>query len=155
MNSGVDRLVGRPFVLDASVLVARVRVGEPGHPSSQTLLSRLLSASAQLCVPAIATAEVAAALKRGTGDETWSLRAVADLKRLPGLRIIPVDERLGDLAADIASRHSIRGCDAIYVALARALAAVLVTLDREQLERSPADVVARTPAQAAADLDTP
>jgi hypothetical protein len=46
-----------------------------------------------------------------------------------------VERTLGDLAAEIAARYQIRGCDALYVALA------------QQRERVPAYVVARSPAQ--------
>jgi len=41
---------------------------------------------------------------------------------------------------DIAAEHRIRGCDAIYIALAEQLNDSLVTLDRQQLERA-ADIV--------------
>ena len=55
-------------------------------------------------------------------------------------------------AAELAAQQQIRGCDAVYVALARQRGAVLITLDRQQRDRVPPDVVARTPAQELAEM---
>ena len=48
----------------------------------------------------------------------------------------------------VASSKRIRGCDAIYVALAQHLGIPLISLDREQRERAPEDVAVLTPAAA-------
>jgi len=45
----------------------------------------------------------------------------------------------------LAAEHRIRGCDAVYVALARQLDMPLITLDRQQLERGAAVVATRVP----------
>ena len=55
---------------------------------------------------------------------------------------------LGNLAAQVAAEYRIRGCDAVYVALAYLEQAVLVTLDGQQRERTPPVIPARTPVQA-------
>jgi predicted nucleic acid-binding protein len=65
---------------------------------------------------------------------------------------VPVDDVLGDLAASLAAEYQIRGCDAVYVALARQRGVPLITLDHRQRERVPPDVVAWTPAQELARL---
>ena len=52
---------------------------------------------------------------------------------------------LAEQAAAIAAEHRIRGCDALYVALADMLSEPLVTLDRQQLERGAAVVTTRRP----------
>ena len=62
---------------------------------------------------------------------------------------------LGDLAADIAARCQIRGCDAVYAALAQQKDAILVTLDRQQRERLPPQIVARSPAEELAQGSSP
>lgn len=59
---------------------------------------------------------------------------------------------LGHLAAELAAQHQIRGCDAIYVALAQQRGATLITLDNQQRQRVPPNVVARTPAEELAAL---
>jgi predicted nucleic acid-binding protein len=57
----------------------------------------------------------------------------------------PVTFGLAERAAEIAAEYKIRGCDAIYVALAEQLGEELVTLDNEQLTRSTAVISARRP----------
>jgi hypothetical protein len=57
----------------------------------------------------------------------------------------------GTLAAGVAAEYRLRGCDAIYVALAYVEQAALITLDGQQRERSPATLRARTPAEALAE----
>ncbi len=71
----------------------------------------------------------------------------------PGVRIVIVDESLGNLATEVAAAYRIRGCDAVYVALAQMKHAVLITLDGQQRERAPIQVRARTPAGELAVID--
>jgi len=52
---------------------------------------------------------------------------------------------LAERAATIAADDQIRGCDAIYVALAEQLDDHLVTLDQQQLERGAAVVTVYKP----------
>ena len=42
---------------------------------------------------------------------------------------------MAERAASIAAEYQVRGCDAIYLALAEQMDDYLVTLDRQQLER--------------------
>jgi predicted nucleic acid-binding protein len=63
-----------------------------------------------------------------------------------------VDDALGLLAAELAAQYQIRGCDAVYVALAQQRGATMVTLDGQQWKRVPSDVIARTPVEALAEL---
>ena len=79
------------------------------------------------------------------------------LQRVSHFEFVPVSVDLGRLAAALASDYRIRGCDAIYVALARERGARLITLDRQQRDRVPPDVIARSPAEelsALGNLDT-
>ena len=78
------------------------------------------------------------------------------LRRIPYFELVPVSADLGRLAAALASDHRLRGCDAVYVALARERGARLITLDRQQRDWVPPDVIARSPAEelsAGGDLD--
>ncbi len=52
---------------------------------------------------------------------------------------------MAERAAAIAANHQIRGCDALYVALAEELGDYLVTLDQQQLERGTAVVTTHRP----------
>lgn len=135
------------YVLDASVLVTLARPGELHHKEVKVLLEQLIVRQATLYLPTIALAEVAAAISRGTGDESLALQTVAEYRKHSELHKISVDEVIGNLAADLAAQYRIRGCDAVYAALAQAQQAVLVTLDQQQRERTPTAVPAYTPQQ--------
>jgi predicted nucleic acid-binding protein len=139
------------YVVDASVLIAAVLPNELFHADAKDFMRRLMDVGAYIYLPAIAFAEVAAAIARGAGDEQLALAVVAEYSRRPDLHQIAVDLALGDLATEIAAKQRIRGCDAVYVALAYAEQATLITLDGQQRERAPSAVLARTPAQALAE----
>ena len=135
------------YVVDASVHVADARPQEPNHPQAHELLRQIAARGQAVYLPVIVLAEVAAAISRGTGEPALARRWTAALRRVPHFHPVPVDETLADRAADVSARYQIRGCDAVYIALAQQLGATLVTLDRQQQERVPPDLVARTPAE--------
>jgi predicted nucleic acid-binding protein len=135
-----------PYVIDASVYVARFRWSEPGYQEAVSFLQRTQVEQSQVYLPAIAWPEVAGNVARGARKLSFVRRVLAILLQ-PYIEIVAVDERLGNLAADLAVQYRIRGCDAVYVALAQMRNAVLVTLDQEQRQRVPPGVVARTPAE--------
>lgn len=138
------------FVVDASVHIADMRPAEPHHREARAFLDFVRQTGEEVYDPIIVLAEVAAGIARGTGRPGLARWLTGLLVRIPNFTFIPVDEPLGGLAAEIAAAHQIRGCDAVYVALAQQLAATLVTLDGEQRQRAPAAVVAQTPAAALA-----
>jgi predicted nucleic acid-binding protein len=135
------------YVIDASVLVADASPREPHHSEARALVERIASRDHAVELPTIVLAEVAAAISRGTGrpDLAWHLAKA--LRRAPHFRFAPVDDELADLAAELSARYQIRGCDAVYVALAQQRDARLITLDQEQRRRVPPAVIARTPAE--------
>jgi predicted nucleic acid-binding protein len=70
---------------------------------------------------------------------------VQQLARSEVIELVQITTSLAERAAAIAAEHRIRGCDAVYVALADQLSDTLVTLDRQQLERGAALVTVRAP----------
>jgi predicted nucleic acid-binding protein len=80
---------------------------------------------------------------------------LADIRRLPSLSLALLDDALATRAAEIAMTHRLRGADAVYVAVAEAFNATLITWDTEMLERAaavvptvtPSDWLARRPTQ--------
>ena len=140
------------YVIDASVLVADARPSEAAHIEAYTFLTRLLTDEQSAYVPIIALAEVAAAISRGVGDPDLAQRLAERLQKLQMYQFVAVDEALGQSAATIAAQSKIRGCDAVYVALAERHSVPLITLDRQQRERAPAHVIARTPAEELANM---
>ena len=127
-------------VIDASVYVALLRSDEPGHSDSLNWLRAAAEKELEISAPVIIAAEVAAAVSRGVGNRELAQRAVDGLLNSEIIRLWPVSLELGTRAAEIAVEHKLRGCDAVYLALAESRAEELVTLDRQQLERGSAVV---------------
>lgn len=140
-----------PYVVDASVLVTATRPGEPYHIDAQVCLQRLMAEQVALCVPTIALAELASAISRSGAEAPLAEQVVEAYRQHPDFELVSVDEALASDAARIAARQRIRGCDAVYVALAQNRKAVLLTLDNEQRLRAPAAVTTRTPGELLAD----
>jgi predicted nucleic acid-binding protein len=130
------------------VFVSAVRTSERRAAESREFFSALRLGAVPLIEPALLPVEVSAALRRGTGDAPLAVRTAAVLAALPYLSLAALDSATWREAAEMAAEHGLRGSDAVYVATALRYAATLVTLDSEQLERSPEAVEACTPAEA-------
>ena len=116
---------GPMLVVDASCLI-EVLTGGPG---AETVRQRL-AADRDHAAPHIIDVEVFGVIRREhlrrQLDATAAAQAVEDLRLWPG-------ERFGHrplLARSWQLRDTVRGWDAMYVALAEALDAVLLTTDR-------------------------
>ena len=113
------------LIIDASVLFEIVA----DTPQSESLRARL-EADPDQAAPHLIDAEVLSVIqthhRRGGLDMTAANQAVDDLRTWPGERWSHrgLLERAWDL------RSSVRSYDALYVALAEALDATLLTLDR-------------------------
>lgn len=132
-------------VVDASVCVALFNIEEPGHEASRNWMEQVKRRGDPVIAPVILLAEVAAALSRGLGDAVLADEAVAVLQEKDFVRLFPVTDALALKAAGVASARRIRGCDAVYVALAYELGMQLVTWDGQQLERGQGLVEALRP----------
>lgn len=133
-------------VMDTSVYVAILHPNEPGHTASWAWYIRMIRAGEPIAAPAILLAEVAAALSRGVGDLALAHQAVQQLQQTRTIELLPVTLAIAQQAATIAADHRVRGCDAVFVALAQQRGDTLFTLDRQQLERGAAVVTTRQPA---------
>jgi predicted nucleic acid-binding protein len=132
-------------IIDASVYVALVNAQESEHGSSWAWFEQAQAARESVIAPVILLAEVSAALSRGVGDPALARGVVQQLLRSGVIELAPVTRTMAKRAAGIAADHRIRGCDAIYVALAEQLNHRLVTLDQQQLERGAAVVTVCKP----------
>jgi predicted nucleic acid-binding protein len=113
------------LVVDASCL-CEVLIGAPDAEA----VRRRLATDSDHAAPHVVDVEVFGVIRRehllGHLDRTAATQAVEDLQTWPG-------ERFGHrllLARAWELRDSVRGWDAMYVALAEALQAILVTTDR-------------------------
>ena len=117
-------------VVDASCLYEAL----VGGTVADAVRSRLAT-DAESAAPHLVDAEVLSLIRRdhvrGALDPTASRQAVEDLRTWPGTRYghRPLLERAFEL------RDALRAWDALYIALAEALQAPLITLDR-RLQRA-------------------
>ena len=132
-------------VMDASVYIALLNAHEPAHTRSWAWLEKTRGAQESISTPTILLAEVAAAISRGVGDSAFAHRAIQQLVSSELIDLVPVTQGLAERAAYIAARYKIRGCDAVYIALADQIGDSLVTLDRQQLERGGGIITAYEP----------
>jgi predicted nucleic acid-binding protein len=133
------------IVADASFWVAAFRAQDAHHDQSARLLRRMVTDDIQVSSPTLALVDVAGALARRTGSEPLAESAIRYLKGQSWLTLSPLSIAFSETAARIASTSSLRGADAVYVALARQESALLITLDDEMLKRSAPAILAMTP----------
>jgi predicted nucleic acid-binding protein len=132
-------------VVDASVYIALINAHESEHSNSWAWFEQAKATRETLVAPVILLPEVSAALSRGMGAAALAHQVVRQLAHSKVIELSPVTAALAERAATIAADHRIRGCDAIYVALAEQLDDCLVTLDQQQLECGAAVVTIRKP----------
>ena len=135
-------------VIDASVYIALINAHEKEHALSWAWFEAVQVARLPVLAPVILLPEIAAALSRGTRDSQLANQVVRQLEHSGVVQLVPVTPALASRAAAIAADHRIRGCDAIYVALAEQLDDDLVTWDQQQLDRAAAIVATHPPAEA-------
>lgn len=113
------------LVVDASCLI-EVLIGGPSAPA----IREHMSIDPDQVAPHVIDVEVFGVIRRqhllGELDATAATQAVEDLADWPGERV--GHRRLLPRAWEL--RHSVRGWDAMYVALAESLDAMLLTLDQ-------------------------
>ena len=132
-------------VVDASIWVSRLVSADVHHPVSETWLETFVGGGGQCVAPVLLLAEVAGAISRRTTEARLGQAVLKLLLRMPALRIVNVERRLGTSAAQLAADLGLRGADAVYVALARQLKVPLITWDQEQLDRTGTIIVAHQP----------
>ena len=133
------------MVIDTSVWVASFLPEEKHHSESVLCLRRVVALDMRVTLPTLAMAEIAGAIARRSGSEHPAAKIIAFVQAQSWIEFTPIDDVLGKAAAQMAISQRLRGADAVYVALASQRDGMLITLDREMLERAPTPVTARTP----------
>ena len=123
-------------VVDASVWVARLVPQDSFHQPACEWMAARRAANTFLIAPSLLVVEVAGAIARRTGDPDLARRALEALPRLPGMRLVEMENSLVMEAATLAANLGLRGADAMYVATAATLGLPLCTLDKEQASRA-------------------
>ncbi|MCB0074050.1 MAG: type II toxin-antitoxin system VapC family toxin [Caldilineaceae bacterium] len=132
-------------VIDASVFVAIVNRADAHHDACRTWFEQAVNNGDRLLAPNILMSETAAAISRGAGNEALARAIVTTLAASTVIELIPIGNSLAAAAAEIAATRRIRGCDAVYVALASSVDEALVTLDQQQLTRSSGLIAVMSP----------
>jgi predicted nucleic acid-binding protein len=138
------------YVVDASVWVSIFVGYDAYHTASRQWLDAQVAQGSLIVAPTLALAEIAGAVARRTSHGALGMRSVSAVLRLPITRLVSVDFELARLGAETAAHLSMRGADAVYVALAQRLAVPLVTWDKEQLARGSREAQVLTPEEATA-----
>lgn len=136
------------FTIDASVHINAVNRSEVGSTESRALLERLHRHEHSVVLPTLLLVEVAAAAARALDDAALGIELAQSIYDLPGQTWAPLDESLAGEAARLGAEARLRGADAVYAAVARRFDTVLVTRDRQQLERLRPLLPTQTPAEA-------
>lgn len=124
------------LAIDASVWISASFEGEPGHAESAEFLLQALGSRESVVLPLLAWIECVAAVARKTGDDALATEFGGHLREIPQLQWIDIGEDMAARAAEVASHCRLRAADAVYVAVAAAHRATLVTLDTEMLDRT-------------------
>lgn len=143
-----DAIPSDTVVVDASVWISAFITEDVHHSLSRPWLDQWLRTDHIVVGPSLVLIEVAGAITRRTGDQAAARRAIDDLRKLPYMPLMPLDETLTTAAAHLAIDLRLRGADAVYAALAWLLAVPLITWDAELLTRASGHIDVRTPSTA-------
>lgn len=123
------------YVLDASVAVAALRDGEPGHAAALKRCMPLFAGRDEIVVPSIFDIEVTSALVR-RGVDPDRIAAFLD-RHLVSRRLVNIGPRVVRAALAVVNATRLRAADALYVWLAARENIPLVTADSEVIRRAP------------------
>jgi predicted nucleic acid-binding protein len=128
------------IVTDASIWVSRLVPDDSFHLTIKNWMTAQRSEKVEFLAPSLLLAEIGGAISRRTSSPTLGLRAIAQIKVIPGLRLIEMERSLAEIAANLAAELGLRGADSVYVAVAVRLNLPLTTLDADQKTRAAARV---------------
>ena len=123
-------------VTDASVITSVFSEYDANHVAAREWYEGARSRGERILAPSILLAEVAAAFSRTLNDPHRASVVVDEIVQRKLIELVPVVQTLALRAAEVTQSTRLKGCDAIYVALAAELDDVLVTFDQEQLIRT-------------------
>ena len=124
------------LVVDASVWVAAADATDPLSAASRRFLEAVAVQALPVALPVLARIEVACALARRLRDAPGARRIADGMVRSPFVREHMLDARMIDCTVAAGTDAFLRAADAVYLALARRLDAVVVTWDAELIRRA-------------------
>lgn len=136
------------YTVDASVFVNAFNLHERGHAESLRVLTAIQEQGDPIIVPTLLVAEIAAAVARASDDSVGALEYANATAALTHVTLVALSPTLARQAADLAATYRLRGADAVYLAVARRYATILISRDDEQLTRGSRVAICQTPEQA-------
>jgi len=124
------------YVIDANVWVSRWLKADEFHEPSYKWLFSLVEDRTPFAAPVLILPEISGAVARRSRSPKAGMQASSLIQAMPGIQLVSMDASFARAAAGIASSLGIRGAEAVYVALAKAIGYTLVTWDNEVLARS-------------------
>jgi len=119
------------LVVDANVFLAFVIPEEAEHAEALAFFAHGQTGRHRLLFPSLALPEIAGGVARRKRDQDKALLAVNRFLHLEFSTVVPLSTSAAESAAKLASRHFLRGADAVYCQLAHQNHARLVTFDTE------------------------
>ena len=140
------------ITVDASVHVNALNPAEAGSAESKAFLDWPQQERQPVTSPTLLWVEMAAAVARSQNDSGRGIEAMQRLQDLPRHTWLPLDRAMAIQSARLAALYRLRGADAVYAAVAQHAGSILVTTDRQQLERLRDAITVMSPTQALREL---
>lgn len=138
--------MSQPVTLDASIFVSAFSPSEEGSDKSWEYINSLKRNGTPIIVPALLLPEIVSVItQKQKQSAKFGVRLAEEIRNIPNLAIIPLDEFMAEQAVSIAATYNLRSTDAIYAAVSMRFGTDLITLDREQLARLGKIVTVKTP----------
>lgn len=134
-----------PVTVDASVFVNALSPDEDGSDESSEFITQLKHEGVAFVQPTLFIPEVVASIARKQESAEIGIEILHELRKIPKLTLIDLDNDFADFASEVAANNRLRGSDAVYAAVTLRFGTELITLDIEQLERLPKVVPVRAP----------
>jgi predicted nucleic acid-binding protein len=136
----------QPVTVDASIFVNAFSPSEEGSDKSWEYINSLRREGTPIIVPALVLPEIVSVISRKHHKNSrFGIRLAEEIRNIPNLALIPLDEFMAEQAVSIAATYNLRSSDAIYAAVALRFGTDLITLDREQLTKLGKILSVKTP----------
>lgn len=123
------------LALDANVWIAAFDAADVFHAESIAVFAEAARLSEPLAGPSFVVLESICALARRVRDPRFARAAGAQMIEHPALHLEPMSDALLAEAVRLGVPSTLRGADALYVATASRLGCLLLSWDRELIER--------------------
>lgn len=125
----------RPLVVDADVWVSAADPTDSHSASSRVFLQAVMRLRQPVVIPALAQLEVACALSRRLRSAAQGLSLAQQLHRSQLITYLDLDPLLA-AALELGTGALLRAADSLYVAAARSTDGLLISWDKELIQRA-------------------